>query len=84
MSPLWGWWMDIHLFYKYVIPLGFLAMVLRNLRLSGSKPGFTEPCSIVPFEPLWVRLNANLVRGDIFIEKEITKTHVNYAFIDNC
>ena len=30
------------------------------------------------------RLNANLVRGDIFVEKEIIKIHVNYAIIDNC
>jgi len=29
-------------------------------------------------------LQINLVRGDIFIEKDIIKTHVNYAFIDNC
>jgi len=33
-------WIDIHLFYKYFIPLGFLAMVLRNRRLSGVEARF--------------------------------------------
>jgi len=30
------------------------------------------------------RLNGNLIRGGIFVEKEIPQIHVNYAFMDHC